>query len=334
MERQKLTPDHGAEADASNKESAGWNKVAAPSNDLPAALSGAEQPGDILRALQLLEQAVAAHSEWTKDWHLYVIACLEPTPNAPALSMPRLDEFIGYFESLRPFAVERHAAFDELDKTLTIMQQGAECIAGEVEQTQRIPAGEFGQLMQEMHEFNTNLRQLQNDTWNRLANIDPLTGLGNRQAMLRKLGVEWKRQERNHQPCCVALLDLDNFKIINDSYGHSAGDIVLKSIASLLAASIRPYDEVFRYGGDEFVICLPNADARAAWAIVERLRLRVARWYIPVRDDHRVQMTISVGVAPLTGERSFETALDAADAALYVAKRNGRNCVHVRNRQD
>jgi diguanylate cyclase (GGDEF)-like protein len=334
MERQKLTPDHGAEADASNKASASWKKVAAPSNDFPAALSGAELPGDILRALQLLEQAVAAHSEWLKDWHLYVVGRLERGPDLGAQSMPSPDGFMGYFERLRPFAVDRHPAFAELDKTLTVMQQGAERIAHTVEQTQTIPADQYGQFMQEMHEFNTNLRQLQNDTWNRLANIDPLTGLGNRQAMLRKLDVEWKRQERNHQPCCVALLDLDYFKTINDSYGHSAGDTVLRSIASLLAASIRPYDEVFRYGGDEFVICLPNADARAAWAIVERLRLRVARWYIPVRDDDRVQMTISVGVAPLTGERSVETALDAADAALYVAKRNGRNCVHVRNSQN
>ncbi len=87
---------------------------------------------------------------------------------------------------------------------------------------------------------------------------------------------------------------------------------------------------MFRYGGDEFVVCLPNADTRGAWAIVERLRLRVARWSVPVRGDDRLRMTVSVGVAPLVREREVEAALDAADQALYAAKRAGRNRVHVR----
>jgi len=152
--------------------------------------------------------------------------------------------------------------------------------------------------------------------------------------MARKLAVERERQARNRQPCCVALIDLDFFKEINDTHGHKAGDTVLRSLASLLAVSIRPYDEVFRYGGDEFVVCLPNADTRAAWAIVERLRLRVARWSIPLRGDDRVRMTVSVGVAPLDHDRDVEAALEAADAALYAAKRNGRNCVHVRSMEE
>jgi len=310
-------------------ESDDWNRVAAPSSDLPAALSGADQPTDILHALRHLEDAASAHAEWLRDWHLYVLGCLEPGMN-PETPPPTFD-FIDRFDSLRASVFGKTPEFAEIVKRLKRTRQQAQQVTRSVETDQRLPPANYDTLIRDVHEFNSLVRQLQNDTWNRLANIDPLTGLGNRHAMTRKLTVERERQARNQQPCCVALVDLDNFKDINDTHGHGAGDTVLRSLASLLAASIRPYDEVFRYGGDEFVVCLPNADTRGAWAIVERLRLRVARWSIPVRGEDRVQLTVSVGVAPLTSERSVEAALDAADQALYAAKRDGRNCVHVRS---
>ncbi len=323
-------------AESGNLASENWDRVAAPSSDLPAALSGTEQPTEILRALQEVEKASSAHAEWLKDWHLYVLGYvlgrLEPG-DTPRGAPPPFD-FADRFEALRASVLGKDSEFAEIGKRLTRTRRRAERIAHEVETSRRLPPADYDAFMREVHEFNTLLRQLQNDSWNRLANIDPLTGLGNRQAMERKLSVERERQARNHQPCCVALIDLDFFKDINDTHGHAAGDTVLRSLASLLAASIRPYDEVFRYGGDEFVVCLPNADTRAAWAIVERLRLRVARWFIPVRDDIRVHMTVSVGVAPLVRERGVAAALDAADAALYVAKRNGRDRVHVRSMED
>jgi diguanylate cyclase (GGDEF)-like protein len=193
-----------------------------------------------------------------------------------------------------------------------------------------VTAADYERFMASALRVGEDLRQFLGDTWNRLANIDPLTGLGNRAAMLRKLGVESERHVRNEEPCCVAILDLDHFKQINDTYGHSAGDVVLRSIASLLATSVRPYDEVFRYGGEEFVLCLPNADVRTAWAIVERLRLKVAGWAIPIRNGQQIYTTLSIGVAPLAGRGGVEAAIELADAALYAAKGNGRNCVFVR----
>ncbi len=308
-------------------ESDDWQRVAAPSSDLPAALSGTDQPTEILRALRQLEEAASAHAEWLKDWHLYVLGRLGPDA-APEASPPAFD-FIDRFDTLRASVLGKSPEFAEFGKRLKRTREQAQRITRSVETDGRLPPADYDALIGEVHEFNGLVRHLQNDSWNRLANIDPLTGLGNRHAMTRKLTVERERQARNQQPCCVALVDLDNFKEINDTHGHAAGDTVLRSLASLLAASIRPYDEVFRYGGDEFVVCLPNADTRGAWAIVERLRLRIARWSIPVRGEDRVQMTVSVGVAPLTGERSVDAALDAADQALYAAKRAGRNRVHV-----
>ena len=147
--------------------------------------------------------------------------------------------------------------------------------------------------------------------------------------MLNKLSVECDRHARHKMPCCVAMVDLDHFKQVNDTFGHPVGDTVLRSVASLLAAGVRPYDQVFRYGGEEFLMCLPNTDTRSAWAIVERLRLRLANWSIPIKDGKSLNVTASIGVAPLTSEDGVEAALERGDAALYAAKRNGRNCVHV-----
>jgi len=306
-----------------------WQRVAAPSNDLPAALSGTDQPTEILRALQDLETASSAHADWLRDWHLYVLGRLEPGAAADTAA-PSFD-FADRFNDLRTSLFGKTPEYAEITKSLKRTCDKAQRIMRSVGTDRKLPPTDYDALMREVHAFNKLLRQWQNDSWNRLANIDPLTGLGNRQAMIRKLTIERERQARNQQPCCVALVDLDNFKDINDTHGHAAGDTVLRSLASLLAASIRPYDEVFRYGGDEFVVCLPNADTRGAWAIVERLRLRVARWSIPLRGEDRVEMTVSVGVAPLVRERDVEAALDAADQALYAAKRAGRNCVHVRS---
>lgn len=308
--------------------SATWETVAAPADDLPAALAGTERPGDILRVLQELEQIMSAQAEWLKNWHVYLFACLDPA-NQPGDSPLSPDFALWCRGQLESELTDSPAARDVCEKLKTMRRQ-SDRIADTVRRTKVIPPTDYGRFMNTVLDFNTAVRQLQNDTWNRLANIDPLTGLGNRQAMLRKLKVECERQARNRQPCCVALLDLDFFKDVNDTYGHAAGDTVLRSLASLLAASIRPYDQVFRYGGEEFVICLPNADARIAWAIVERLRLKVAGWSVPVKDGHQVRLTVSAGVAPLDAEQGVDTALDTADTALYAAKRNGRNGVFVR----
>ena len=327
-EHRKLTGRKDPDADIAEMTSADWEAVAAPADDLPAALAGTERPGHILRALHDLEQIMAAEAEWLKNWHVHLFACLDPEDH-PKDPPPSPDFAPCCQESPESGLDENPAVRDICDKLQTLRRQ-ADRIVKAVRRTKVIPPTEYSRFMNTVLDFSTAVRQLQNDTWNRLANIDPLTGLGNRQAMLRKLRVECERQARNRQPGCVALLDFDFFKDVNDTYGHAAGDTVLRSVASLLAASIRPYDQVFRYGGEEFVVCLPNADARTAWAIVERLRLKVAGWSVPVKNDQHVRLTVSAGVAPLDVEQGVDSALDTADTALYAAKRNGRNCVYVR----
>jgi two-component system cell cycle response regulator len=162
-----------------------------------------------------------------------------------------------------------------------------------------------------------------------LAQTDPLTQLVNRRALTIRLVTEMERVRRYNAPLAMLLLDLDHFKLINDTYGHLAGDDVLFAVATLLQRAVRSVDTVARYGGEEFVIVLPETGKQGAIAFAERIRDRLAahRFSVGVRQDLRVTASIGVATYPSTGLDSVEDLFRAADSALYRAKGSGRNLV-------
>jgi len=162
------------------------------------------------------------------------------------------------------------------------------------------------------------------------ATHDTLTDTWNRLEALNILEREVARSLREGWQVCVALLDLDYFKNINDTYGHLAGDEALRLVASRLKRSLRPYDIVGRYGGEEFIVILAGCSPRHAAGIVERLRQQIADTPVEL-DGHSVQITMSAGVAVWDNNEygDIQAFLRAADAALYAAKRAGRNCVRT-----
>ena len=160
----------------------------------------------------------------------------------------------------------------------------------------------------------------------REASRDSLTSLWNHKAIMEILERELLRAERDRHPVGVIMIDVDHFKKVNDSRGHAAGDAVLRIIASGIAAMVRPYDSVGRYGGEEFLIVAPGCGLGETWELAERVRTHIARCSI-MAGGAAVQVTLSLGVA--TGESStdLEKAMSGADAALYRAKAAGRNRV-------
>jgi diguanylate cyclase (GGDEF)-like protein len=153
---------------------------------------------------------------------------------------------------------------------------------------------------------------------------DPLTGAGNRIAMEQTLQREIEMSRRHLQPLSLLMLDIDHFKRVNDSHGHSAGDDVLKAIAATIKAQLRNVDMVFRYGGEEFLILLSNTSREAASMVGERLRYaaQAAEYYA---DGQLIELTVSLGCSTLLPGESADSLLRRADSALYVAKREGRN---------
>ena len=161
-----------------------------------------------------------------------------------------------------------------------------------------------------------------------LANRDGLTGLINRRHFMANAEAEIRRAQRYGRPIVVALGDLDSFKRLNDTYGHGAGDVVLRTFAGLLTDSVRQSDLVCRYGGEEFAFLFPESTIDQAHILVERFRQRFAEHDIRLPDGLLVRVTISIGLADAS-HCPLEIALQRADFALYEAKRLGRNRVIV-----
>ena len=160
------------------------------------------------------------------------------------------------------------------------------------------------------------------------AHVDPLTGLGNRAAFDSQLAAEIATARRHGRPFSMVMVDLDHFKSINDTDGHPFGDLVLTRVGEVLSKSVRPSDTATRYGGEEFALLLPDADAAGAIAMAQRVRLQIRS--LKLQSPKRpVQITASFGVADLEKNDTPALLLERADRALYVAKREGRDCVRA-----
>ena len=159
-----------------------------------------------------------------------------------------------------------------------------------------------------------------------LAQRDELTHLLNRREFQRILEEEWDRGVRFHRPFSLIIIDIDFFKLINDTHGHQVGDEVLRHVASLLAGQIRNVDRVARYGGEEFALIMVETDRATAMASMKRLGVLLLETPCIVRPELTIEVTLSAGVACSLEDGSSATELvAAADRALYAAKKSGRN---------
>jgi len=158
------------------------------------------------------------------------------------------------------------------------------------------------------------------------ANRDLLTGVYNRRALYERAEQIAAARRRHERPCATLLMDLDNFKRINDRYGHAAGDAVLVAVASALKRSMREVDVVARWGGEEFLVLLPDCGVGAALQRAEQVRNEVARLEIAALPMQH-SITISIGVAVWQADVPLDEMITQADRALYAAKGQGRNCV-------
>ena len=164
-----------------------------------------------------------------------------------------------------------------------------------------------------------------------LATVDEMTGLANYRAFRTKLHDEWLRSARYETPLSVVMLDLDDFKGVNDSFGHPAGDRVLREFATLVTGGARATDVAARYGGEEFALILPHTPGERAARVAERIRLAVEE-FVFLEGERPLRVTVSAGVATVPSANSLpspDRLVAAADRALYAAKKAGKNRVVV-----
>ena len=175
---------------------------------------------------------------------------------------------------------------------------------------------------------------INNERLKHIGLTDPLTGAHNRRYLEQRLCEEVSRAQRQGHPLACLFLDIDHFKQVNDSYGHQVGDRVLREVAERIKAQLRLSDTLGRYGGEEFIVLLVNADRNTASVIAERIRQGTAERVFTIDDQHSLPVTLSIGIATLLEHNpaeSIETVTQNlvahADQALYRAKENGRNRV-------
>jgi diguanylate cyclase (GGDEF)-like protein len=162
-----------------------------------------------------------------------------------------------------------------------------------------------------------------------LASTDELTQLANRRQFDEALGAEVVRAERFRDQVAIVVADLDNFKTVNDRFGHDVGDLVLRAFAAAIRANVRDVDLPARYGGEEFTVLLPSTDAEGGRQLAERLRIAAEGMVVDAGEAGKVRVTSSFGVASFPDEPSAAALLRAADRALYRAKTAGKNTVIV-----
>jgi len=170
------------------------------------------------------------------------------------------------------------------------------------------------------------LRQSE-ERYRNLSLVDSLTGLFNTRSLHERLQAEVERANRYQRPLSLLVLDCDNFKRINDRFGHLEGDHVLQVLARVISEGLRASDSAYRYGGEEFVVVLPETEAVAAQRLAERLCRSFAAELIPTSAGDSICCTISIGVASYVPGETRDTLIRRADDAGYEAKRRGKNCV-------
>ena len=182
---------------------------------------------------------------------------------------------------------------------------------------------------EELEQITAELQQSNHDL-DRLSRTDQLTQLSNRFDLMAQLEIEVSRSNRAQAPFAIIMLDIDNFKLVNDRYGHNAGDEVLKSVASMLAGLLRVQDVLGRWGGEEFLFLLPGNSAQEAYQVAERIRHEIESMRIPV-EGIELAVTVSQGIAVFQPDFDCDVSINMkqADDALYMAKQQGRNRVVI-----
>ena len=280
---------------------------------------------ELQATLQQLDQALYYHEQWLTELTRTIICRLPYDPVDVAVDAHRHCRFGKWCYDKPPQSLREHPSFVAMAIEHQRMHQlGARLILASEHQMSGLSKDYdcFKNSLERLRlEIDTLKREIEDSMYNR----DTLTGAENRVRMLTKLRELHELVKRRVHPCGIAIMDMDHFKSINDTYGHPMGDQVLATAVSQVMAQLRPYDSVFRYGGDEFLISLPDADLQASQAVIDRIRDGFAALAFATDGPKVIFTTASFGITQLDPDVSVETSINRADMALFAAKASGRN---------
>lgn len=281
-------------------------------------------------ALKELEQATYNHDQWAETLYGTIICRLTPDERDMSEDAHHACRF-GQWYYKSGSALRNHPGFAEIGLEHERMHQYAASLLRSAVNDVPISIRDYERFVTALKRLHLEIATVQRELDRTLFNLDPLTGTPSRLDMLDKLREQQEFVRRDHA-CVIAMMDLDLFKSVNDKYGHLAGDRVLIGFAKYIMAHLRPYDRIFRYGGEEFLICLADTDIETGRIILDRLRDELASLPFEANGGPAFHVTVSFGLTNLMPSLAVERSIDRADKALYVAKAQGRNRIVVWDR--
>ncbi|BBI99193.1 hypothetical protein FGKAn22_08860 [Ferrigenium kumadai] len=279
--------------------------------------------------LAQLEQALYNHQQWHAAL-IRTLVCNLPGDrhdlNPEAHQECRFGQW--YYGKV-PEKLRNHAGFIAMGEEHRRMHQLAATLLMEARAGKTVATFDFDNFANALDRLRLEIAALERELEDSLYNHDSLTGAITRFGILPTLREQQELIKRETQLCCIAMMDLDNFKAVNDLHGHLVGDQVLAATVHYVIEHLRPYDKVFRYGGEEFLLFLQHTELALGYDMLERLREGLAAMSVDIDGQTEVRITASFGLALLDSEAPVETSIDRADKAMYAAKSAGRNCVRI-----
>jgi diguanylate cyclase (GGDEF)-like protein len=285
-------------------------------------------PAQLQRMLDDLHQAARDHEAW-QDNLMRNIVCRIPLPaDDMDPQAHRLCRFGRWYYGDSPGELRVQPAFVALETEHVRLHRLAARMLGDAAGGVPVSTADYDELLAGSARLREDIDSLRHELESALRNRDALTGTFGRSEILPALREALDLGRRGVQHCCLAFMDLDGFKAINDVHGHRVGDRVLANAAKYVGSHLRSYDKLFRYGGDEFLLLLPGVHIEGAHRSLDRLRSGLALTDLAASEaGEPLRLTASFGVTPLEPDLTPDECIDRADKALLLAKAAGRNRV-------
>ncbi len=284
---------------------------------------------ELLAVVAQLKEAEYNHQAWYGAL-VRTLACGLPGDKHDRSESAHTEcRFGQWYYSDAPVKLRAHPGFVALGEEHRRMHHLATLLLMAAQTGKPIAPLDYDNFSNALERLRLELSSLERELENSLHNHDSLTGAITRYDILPTLREQQELVKRHAQECIIAMMDLDNFKAVNDLHGHAAGDRVLAASVHYLIRHLRPYDKVFRYGGEEFLLCLPYTRLTAGHDRLNGLGEGLAALDIDIDGDAPIRVTASFGLTLLASDVPVGTSIDRADKALYAAKAAGKACVRV-----
>lgn len=287
------------------------------------------QRDSLQQILTRLDQALYNHQQWHSNL-MRTLTCRLPCDQHDISTESHKEcRFGQWYYSQNSKPLTEHAGFIAIGDAHQYMHGITRQILLSLDHTNIITPQDYDKFSNSLERLTLEIGALKTELENLLYYRDPLTMAINRASMLPMLREQQDLVRRQSQRCCIAMMDLDNFKNVNDQYGHTVGDKVLAELSHFVMKHLRDYDKLFRYGGEEFLLCLQQADVKQISKSLNLLREKIASHPFNVGLKEPLFITVSLGLTTLDPDTTVEQAIDHSDKALYHAKNSGKNRLEV-----